>query len=232
MRIVEINEDVCLLDIAMTHSILCVKEYFTNLTLHKANVHTILGHVKIIEGSGHATIMLPNGITLHLEDALLCSRSNRILLSFQDIRRNGYHLETLNVNKNDFLCITSYKNDIKTVHEKLEANNSRLYCVQIRAIESYTTMSWRLVKLVEFGLWHDRLGLGAIMMRRIIVNTRGSPLKNTKVLLFKDYSCETCSQGKLITKPSFNKVDLESSAFLQKIQGRHFWSNTPIKWSI
>ena len=82
----------------------------------------------IIEGFGHATIMLPNGTTLHLEDALLSSRSSRNLLSFQDIRRNGYHLETLNANKNDFLCITSYKNGIKTIHEKLEANNSGLYC--------------------------------------------------------------------------------------------------------
>ena len=92
---------VCLI-VETTHSILRDKEYFTNLTLRKANVHTILVPVKIIEGFGHATIMLPNGTTLHLEDALLSSRSNRNLLSFQDIRRNRYHLETLNAKKNDF----------------------------------------------------------------------------------------------------------------------------------
>ena len=57
------------------------------------------------------------------------------------------------------------------------------------------------------------------MMRRIIVNTRGHLLKNTKVLLSKDYSCETCSQGKLIIRPSLNKVNLESPTFLQRIQG-------------
>ena len=57
------------------------------------------------------------------------------------------------------------------------------------------------------------------MMRRIILNSRGHPLKNTKVLLSKDYSCETCSQGKLITRPSMTKVDLESPTFLQRIQG-------------
>ena len=142
------------------------------------------------------------------------------LLSFQDVRRNWYHLETLHENKNDYLYITSYKNGIKTIHEKLEANTSGLYCVQIRAVESYATMSWRLVKNDEFGLWHGRLGhLSATIICRIIVNTRGHPLKNTKVLLSKDYSCETCSQGKLITRPSFNKVDLESPTFLQKIQG-------------
>ena len=92
--------------------------------------------------------------------------------------------------------------------------------MQIRAIKFYATMSWRLVKLDEFELWHDRLGHpGATMMRRIIVNTRGHPLKNTKILLSKDYSCKTCSQGKLITRPSLNKVNLESPTFLQRIQG-------------
>ena len=57
------------------------------------------------------------------------------------------------------------------------------------------------------------------MMRRIILNLRGHLLKNTKVLLSKDYFCETCSQGKLITRPSMTKVDLESLTFLQRIQG-------------
>ena len=42
--------------------------------------------------------------------------------------------------------------------------------------------------------------------------------KETKVLLFKDYSCEFFSQGKLICKLYMIKVDYESSFFLQKIQ--------------
>ena len=57
------------------------------------------------------------------------------------------------------------------------------------------------------------------MMRRIIQNTKGHPLKDTKVLLSKDYNCEACSQGKLIIKPSITKVDLESPLFLQRIKG-------------
>ena len=89
---------------------------------------------------------------------------------------------------------------IKTIHEKLEDSNLGLYYVPIRAIESYTTLSWRLVSLDEFGLWHDRLGYpGATIMHRIISNSRGHLLKNIKILLSKYYSCETCSQGKLIT---------------------------------
>ena len=184
MRIVEKNKDVCLLNSATTHTILRSKEYFSNLTLCKANLHTISGLVKIIKGSEHATIMLPNGTTLYLEDALLSSRSKINLFNFQDVRQNGYHPKTLNADKSDYLYLISNKNCIKTIHEKLKANNSGLYCVQIRAIESYATMFWRLVKLDEFGLWHDRFGhLGETMMRRIIVNTRGHLLKNTNVFI-------------------------------------------------
>ena len=50
------------------------------------------------------------------------------------------------------------------------------------------------------------------------MNTKGHPLKNTKVLLSKDYYCESCLQGKLITRSFTTKVDYESLPFLQKIQ--------------
>ena len=92
---------------------------------------------------------------------------------------------------------------LKTIHEKLEASYMGLYYVMIKAVETYSTISWRLVNPNQFGLWHDRLGHpGATMMRGIIQNTKGHPLKVTKILLSKDYNCEACSQGKLIIKPS------------------------------
>jgi hypothetical protein len=40
------------------------------------------------------------------------------------------------------------------------------------------------------------------MMRRIIENSHGHPLENQKILLLSDYPCATCSQGKLVIKPS------------------------------
>ena len=77
-----------------------------------------------------------------------------------------------------------------------------------------------LINPDEFGLWHDCLShLRATMMCRIISNSKGHLLKNTKVLLSNDYSCEICSQEKLITRPSMTKVDIESTSFLQRIQG-------------
>ena len=58
------NEDGCLLDSATTHTILRNKKYFHNLILAKTNVITISGFANLIEGSGRANIMLPNGTKL------------------------------------------------------------------------------------------------------------------------------------------------------------------------
>ncbi|OMP03727.1 Integrase, catalytic core [Corchorus capsularis] len=217
---IEKKEDVFLLDSATTHTILSNKDFFSSVTLCKANVNTISGPANIIDGYGNATIFLPNGTILHLEDELLSGRSRRNLLSYKDVRRNGYHLETLNELNKDYLGIASHKMGQKTIHEKLEASKTGLYLFTIRAMELYATIPWKLVNPDVFGLWHDRLGHpGATMMRRIIKNTRGHPLKDSKVLLSKDYICESCSQGKLIIKPSITKVDHESPSFLQRIQG-------------
>ena len=133
----------------MTHTILNGKYYFFSLTLRKTNVHTVSSPIEIINDSVNATIMLPNGATFHIENALLSTRSKRNLLRFKDVRRNGYQLETIYENNNDCLCITSYKMGINTVHEQLKALISELYYVPIRAIESYASMSWKLINPVN-----------------------------------------------------------------------------------
>ena len=109
--------------------------------MRKANVHTILGHVNLIDGVENAIIIFPNGTIMHIEDALLSSRLKRNLLSFKDVSHNGYHLETINENNNECLYITSYNMGNKTINEKLKTTISRLYCVQIRVMESYASMS-------------------------------------------------------------------------------------------
>ena len=68
-------------------------------------------------------------------------------------------------------------------------------------------------------IWHEHLGHPRLsMMRRIINNSLGHPLNNQKILMPNDYNCVACSQGKLIIKPSFTKVEYESPAFLERIQ--------------
>ena len=57
------------------------------------------------------------------------------------------------------------------------------------------------------------------MMRRIIENSNGHPLKNQKIFQTNEFSCAACSQGKLIIKPSLSKIGFESSKILERIQG-------------
>ena len=97
----------CHVDCATTHTILRGKEYFSNLTLVPFNVQTISGPIELIKGSGRATIVMTNGTKFQIDDALYSNKSNQNLLSFKDILRNGYHVETMNHNGNEYLLITS-----------------------------------------------------------------------------------------------------------------------------
>ena len=56
------------------------------------------------------------------------------------------------------------------------------------------------------------------MMWRIIELSHGHPLKNQKILLPNEFSCDPCSQCKLIVRPSFNKTMPKSLVFLERIQ--------------
>lgn len=60
---------------------------------------------------------------------------------------------------------------------------------------------------------------GSIMMRRIIENSKGHPLKNQKIFQTNKISYAACSLGKLIMRPSPVKLDKESHVFLERIQG-------------
>ncbi|KAG5241526.1 Disease resistance protein CC-NBS-LRR class family [Salix suchowensis] len=91
--------DLCLADSATTHTILKENKYFEYLTLTKANVTTISGPADMIKGSGKANIVLPNNTRLSIKDALYSPESRRNLLSFKDIRANGYHIETTDKDK-------------------------------------------------------------------------------------------------------------------------------------
>ena len=70
-----------------------------------------------------------------------------------------------------------------------------------------------------FTIWHDRLGHpGSIMMRRIIENSCGHPLKIQKILLSNEFLYAACSQGKLIIRRSPLKVVVESPAYFERIR--------------
>ena len=160
---------------------------------------------------------------------MFSSKSPRNLLSFKDIRRNGYHVETINEMNVEYLGITKIVSDQKYVLEKLSTLSSGLYYAKISTIEAHSIVNQKFTDLKTFVLWHDRIGHpGSIMMRRIIENSNGHPLKNLKILTNDEFSCAAYCQGKLITRPSPMKVNIESPQFFRKNTWGYLWTYSPI----
>ena len=86
----------------------------------------------MIVGSGRATITLPMGTQVEIEDALLYPDSTRILLSFKDIRKNGLHTEIYNVNNEEFLLITKDNGYGKQIIERISSLSTGLYYTYIK----------------------------------------------------------------------------------------------------
>ena len=204
-------EDICLIDSATTHTIFKNEKYFSHLSMGNINVTTISGSANLIEGFGRAIIILPKGTKLIRNNAMFSPQSRRNLLSFKDIRENDYHIKTFNEMDLEYLGITKNVSGQTCVIEKFPALSSGLYWTKISAIEAHSIVNKKFTNSNMFVLWHDRLGHpGSIMIRRIIENSNGHPLKNMKILLNDEFSCTACYQGKLIVRPSSTKVETES----------------------
>ena len=148
--------DLYLADSATSHTILKNKKYFSHLINREASVSTITGSAKIIEGSGRVNIILPMGAQLEIFDALYSPKSQRNLLSFEDIRRNGYHIETMNEENIKFLHITSIIHGSKKVVERLPTFSIGLYYTKISAIEANAIVNQKFTENIT--VCHDRLG--------------------------------------------------------------------------
>ena len=84
------------------------------------------------------------GTILSIQNALYATRSTRNLLSFKDIRLNGYHIATKSAENVEYLCITS--NDTQQrILEKLRGLSSGLYCTYIKTVESHTIMNQKFI---------------------------------------------------------------------------------------
>ena len=101
-------EDLYLSNTATTHIILKENKYFEYLTLTKPNVTTISGLTDMIKDFGRANILLLNNTKLGIKDVLYSPKFRRNLPSFKDICANGYHIETIDEDKNEYLYIISY----------------------------------------------------------------------------------------------------------------------------
>ena len=86
------KEELCLVDSCTTNSILREMKYFQTLKQREGNIMTIASRDVLIVGSGRATITLPMGTQITMEDALYPD-STRTLLSFRDVCKNGFHVK-------------------------------------------------------------------------------------------------------------------------------------------
>ena len=127
----------CLADCGTTHTVLRHRQLFTDLVFSTSSMTTMIGSKSIIQGRGTASFMLPNGTTLNVVDALYAPKSPRTLLSFKDIRANGFHLDTYVENGEEYLCVTSEKAGHRRILEKMKSLGNGLYLTSIRIFESY-----------------------------------------------------------------------------------------------
>ena len=127
----------CLADNETTHTILRNRQLFIDFMPYKSSVTTMIGSSPVIQGRGIAKFLLPNGTKIHVTDALYAPKANQTLLSFNDIRANGFYLETHRENDKEFLCITSNECGRKHILEKLLSQSSSLYLTTVWIIESY-----------------------------------------------------------------------------------------------
>ena len=91
----------------------------------------------MIVGSGRATIILPMGTQIHIEEALLYLDSTRTLLSYRDIRKSGIHVETYEEHNEEFLLFTKDIGYGKQTLEKVPSLHSGLYYTYIKLVPHF-----------------------------------------------------------------------------------------------
>jgi hypothetical protein len=118
---------------------------------------TINGKDTVIVGSGRATITLPMGTQIMIEDALLYPNSTCTLLSFRDICKNGLHAETHVDSNKEYLILTKLTGYGKQICEKFSSLQTGLYYTFIKTVP-HVTYKIIFQDVGTFPNWHDRLG--------------------------------------------------------------------------
>jgi hypothetical protein len=137
-----------------------------------------------IVGFEKATIILPMGTQITIENALLYPDSTRTLLSYRDIRKNGLHIVTHEENNKESLLITKINGEDYDILERIPSLPSGLYNIYIKLVPH---VAYKVIfqNVDAFQIWHDRLGHPSVgMMRKIIGNyTRHNLKKFSKLLI-------------------------------------------------
>jgi hypothetical protein len=127
MQFNPMEEEMCLVDICTTNTIFRETKYFQTLTKRMGNILTIAGRDTCIVGSAEATIILPIGTQVTIENVLLYPNLTRTLLSYKDIRKNKLHIVTHEENNKEFFLITKTNGDGYDILERIPSLPSGLY---------------------------------------------------------------------------------------------------------
>jgi hypothetical protein len=94
---------------------------------------TITGDDTNIVGSSRATIVLPMGTQVIIENVLLYPNSTHTILSYRDFCKNGLHVVTHEEN-NEFLHIIQKNGDGHDILERIPSLPSGLYYIYIKPV--------------------------------------------------------------------------------------------------
>jgi ubiquinone biosynthesis protein Coq4 len=121
------EEEMCLVDSCTINSIFREAKYLQTHTWRTVNILTIVGRDMNIVGSGKATIVLPMGTQVTIENALLYPDSTCTLLNYRDICKNRLHVITHEENNEEFLYIIKKNRDAHDILERIPSLPSGLY---------------------------------------------------------------------------------------------------------
>ena len=200
----------CIVDSGTSHTILKCRDYFTHIIPSHRSMTTITGSNQIEQGHGPAIITLPHGTTIHIKSAVYAPNATRNLISFKDIRENGYHIHTSKDKNQEVIHIVKNTSDGMLIKETLFAYPLGFYVTQLNAFHS------NINDTSLYDLWHSRLGHpGMTMFQKMKRVTHGIPQNTRPTNLHQP--CMACSQGKLILRPSVSKTIHEMPKFLERV---------------
>jgi hypothetical protein len=97
------DEEVCLMDSCTRNIIHRERKYFQTLTKRTGNILTVTGRDTCVVGSEKATIVLPMGTQVTIENALLYPNSTRTLLTLEENNKESLLITKTNGDGYDIL---------------------------------------------------------------------------------------------------------------------------------
>ena len=176
-------------------------EYFTSpdLRAHVGAVTTIAGQVKNVK-RGHAQLLLESGYVLDVPDALFVPDSNRNLLSFRALRKNGCDIATArSPNDSEHIKVVKDGTVLATFHD----SGNGLYLGKVMAVRrpifAFNVVAGRDNATDQ--IMHHRLGHPGQQMSAKLHNatTGGLPEWTGRTPPGHVGQCEACTLGKFQT---------------------------------